>query len=90
MTNTTNMLDNKIEKCAAQIRVCNADIKTNTKFLKKKNEDAQKLQEIVSSFKDRLMEKYAVLADEYTENFKRIEQKQLSNFDMIAKIERNQ
>lgn len=43
-----------------------------------------RLQEIIGNFKDRLMEKYAVLADEYTEQFKRLEYKQVAQDDRIS------
>jgi len=56
-----------IEKNSANIRVITSDLKAVTKFINKKNDDSQRLQEIISNFKDRLMEKYAILADEYVE-----------------------
>lgn len=64
------LLENKIERNAASIRVVASDLKNQGKFLQRKTDDAARLQEIISAFKDRLMEKYAVLADEYTEQFK--------------------
>ena len=47
------------------------------------------MQDIISSFKDRLMEKFAALSDEYTEQIKRLEFKQLNTTDTISKILRN-
>ena len=44
----------------------------------------------MSNFKDRLMEKYAVLADEYTDQFKKLEFKNLNMTEQITKLQRMQ
>lgn len=71
----------KVEKNAANTRVLAADVKNLSKFINKKNDDTNRMQEIINSFKDRLMEKYAALSDEYTEQIKRLEHKQLNTTD---------
>ena len=48
-------------------------MKTLTKVVDKKNAESAKMNEIVSNFKDRLMEKWQVLSDEYTQQFKMVE-----------------
>ena len=48
------------------------------------------MQEIVSSFKDRLMEKYQVLSDEYTEQFRRIDNKYMNIHESIALLTKEQ
>ena len=42
------------------------------------------MQAILSDFKDRLMEKYASLSDEYCEQFKRMEYKHIQSFEQIS------
>ena len=64
--------------------MCQSDVKATNRFIEKKNQDTVKMQEIVSSFKDRLMEKYQVLSDEYTEQFKRIDGKYMYIHEQIA------
>ena len=44
------------------------------------------MQSILSDFKDRMMEKYGSLSDEYTEQFKRLEYKHLSSIEQISRI----
>ena len=82
--NYFNQLENKIERQAGNVRVLQADLKAQSKFVQKKNDDTVRLQEIIGNFKDRLMEKYAVLADEYTEQFKKLEHKQVTQDDKIT------
>ena len=65
--NYFNQLENKMERQAGNVRILQADLKAQSKFVSKRNDDTIRMQEIIGNFKDRLMEKYAVLADEYTE-----------------------
>ena len=67
VTNYFNQLENKMERQAGNVRILQADLKAQSKFVSKRNDDTIRMQEIIGNFKDRLMEKYAVLADEYTE-----------------------
>ena len=70
--NHLHHVENKLEKQAAQLRVVQSDLKAQARFVQKKNDDSTRMQEILGSFKDRLMEKYATLADEFTEQFKNL------------------
>ena len=70
MLNIENEISNKIDRTDATIRVIQSDLKAQAKFLAKKNDDSKRLQEVIASFKDRMMEKQAVLADEYTQQFR--------------------
>lgn len=71
---STNELENKIDQVNATIRVIQSDISAQAKFIAKKNDDSSKMQEIISAFKDRIMEKYVVMADEYTTQFRTLQQ----------------
>ena len=76
------------DKTQASIRVLTSDVKATSKFISKKNDESAKMQAIIGSFKERLMEKYAVLADEYTETFKKIEHRHLSLMETIPSLVR--
>ena len=86
MMTMQNKLENKIEKCAAQLRIVGSDLRQTNKFVAKKNDDTTRMQEIINNFKDRLMEKFAVLSDEYTEQFKKLEHKQLQTGESVSKV----
>ena len=48
------------------------------------------MQSILSDFKDRLIEKYGSLSDEYTEQFKHMEYRHIKTFEQISKLETSQ
>ena len=48
------------------------------------------MQTILSDFKDRLIEKYGSLSDEFTEQFKMMEYRHIRTFEQISKLETEQ
>ena len=84
--NFCHSLENKVEKNSQQVRAVQSTLKAQEKFFAKKNDDTAKMQEIMGNFKDRLMEKYAVLADEYTEQFKNLNSKHLLLSDSMNRL----
>ena len=58
INNLETRIEAKIENTLAQQRIIKGDMKTLTKVVDKKNAESAKMNEIVSNFKDRLMEKW--------------------------------
>lgn len=63
----TSKVDNKIDKITGGMRLLKSDFEATTKIIEKKANESNKIENIISNFKDRMMEQYRILNDEYTD-----------------------
>jgi methyl-accepting chemotaxis protein len=84
--NTARDLTQMIEKNAAAIRINSADIKQQAKFIEQRLDDDQRLQDIIGQFKDRIVEKFKTMTDEFTMETKTIEKRYMALNEKVSNL----
>jgi chromosome segregation ATPase len=76
------------EKNAAQIRNHTQEFKDVKKFMEKKREEKIMLQEVLDSYKDRMVEKFKTMTDEFNAELKSIDKRYSGLNDAVAQLKR--
>lgn len=84
LTEQVREVAHKTEKNAAQLRLVQTDIKGLSKFMEQRNEDSQKLHDILGKYKDRIAENFQTMTDEFTEDLKKLEYRYIQMSEALA------
>jgi chromosome segregation ATPase len=74
------------EKNSATIRVHTQELKEIRKYMDKKREESVLLQEVLDSYKDRMVEKFKAMSDEFNAELKSIDKRYIGLNEGVAQL----